>query len=429
MAFLFFYMKNFFKRLFTLQNIRRLALILALVLVSGGAGYQLGQRGVKVELNAAKKVVLRASPPPTKNVDFSLFWEVWDRLEQKYLEKDKLDPQKMVYGAISGMVAALGDPYTIFLPPKENGEFKDDLSGAFEGIGAQLGIKDEKIIVIAPLRDHPAEKVGILAGDWIVKVDQEETLGWTVPQAVAKIRGPKGSKIKLTIVHEGTNTPIEVEVTRDKIIVKSVELTMKKTDEKCPTSCKEIALIRLSRFGDQTNDEWGSVISELRSVMRKGENVVGVILDLRNNPGGYFQSAINIASEFIRSGVVVQQENSDGTRETFSVNRVGNLLDTPLVILINKGSASASEIVAGALRDHKRGKLIGETSFGKGSVQTPEDLPGGSGIHITTARWILPEGEWINGKGIKPDIEIKNPPAATKSADLQLERAIEELTK
>jgi len=415
--------------MFNLQNIRKLALILALVLLSGNVGYRLGQKQVQFTLTKEKKIVINASPPPNRNVDFSLFWDVWSRLEQRYLQQDKIDPQKMGYGAISGMVGSLGDPYTVFLPPKDNSEFKEDLNGTFEGIGAQLGAKNDKIVVIAPLKDHPAEKAGIQAGDWIIKVNGEDTFNWTVPQAVGKIRGPKGTSVTLSIVHEGESNPVDISVTRDKILLKSVEFEIKTAgDEACKTSaCPEVGLIKLNRFGDTTNDEWSQVVSQARASLNQSPPIKGLVLDLRNNPGGYFQSSINIASEFIKTGVVVVQENSDGTRETFSVTKVGELLDVPLVVLINKGSASAAEIVSGALRDHKRATLIGEKTFGKGSIQTPEDLADGSGIHITTARWILPNGEWINGTGIKPDIEVKNSDSSA-SADLQLEQAIQELT-
>lgn len=415
---------------FRLVFIRKTAVFAALLLLAANIGYRLGQKGVSVNISAAKKIVVNSSPPPSRDVDFALFWEVWSRLEQKYLNREKLDPEKMVYGAISGMVSALGDPYTVFLPPQDNASFKEDLSGAFEGIGAQLGARDDRIIVIAPLKDHPAEKSGLLAGDWIIKVDNQDTFGWTVPQAVTKIRGPKGTKVTLTLIHDGQQNPVEVAVMRDKITIKSVEFSVKKPANCAAENCREVGILKLARFGDQTNDEWNQAVGEFRARQNQPEQLAGLVLDLRNNPGGYFQSAIHIASEFVRSGVVVAQENSDGTKETYSVTRVGSLIDVPLLVLINKGSASASEIVAGALRDHQRAKLVGEKTFGKGSIQTPEDLPGGSGIHITTARWVLPNGEWINGTGIAPDIEIK-PPEGTGAAQLdpQLERAIAELVK
>lgn len=429
------------KKSVTLQVIRKIIFLITLVVIAGGFGYRLGKNNTSISFSADKRLVINASPAPNySDVDFSLFWDVWNRLEQKYVDKSKIDPEKMVNGAISGMVSALGDPYTVYLPPKENSEFKEDLGGSFEGIGAQLGAKEDRIVVIAPLRDHPAEKAGIRAGDWIVKVNNEETYGWTVPQAVTKIRGQKGTKVTLSVVHEGKTQPEDVQVTRDKIIVKSVEWEAKQLASCAPQgsgasgqtvtlnpNCPQVAHIRLSRFGDQTNDEWNTIVSQVRPKLDSGE-LKGIVLDLRNNPGGYLQSAIYVASEFIKNGVVVQQENSDGTKETYSVTRVGNLLQAPVVVLINKGSASASEILSGAVRDHGRAKLIGETTFGKGSIQTPEDLPNGSGIHITTAKWLLPKGDHIHGVGIKPDFEVKN---ATDAAypDLQLERAIDELIR
>ncbi len=415
-----------------LIRIRKVLLCIGFLLLAGYIGFRIGQgkiiKTVITTVPQPSAIVTNQSPPPNREVDFAIFWDVWAKLEQKYLDKKALDPQKMVYGAVSGMVASLGDPYTVFLPPTENAGFKDDLNGTFEGIGAQLGSKDDKIIVIAPLKGQPAEKAGILPGDWIMKVNDEDTIGWTVPQAVNKIRGPQKSQVKLTIMHENETTPVELTLTRDRITVKSVEFELKtyKSDVCKQKACPNIVYIKLSRFGDQTTSEWNSAVSEAISSFRSTNKPNGLVLDLRNNSGGYFQGAITVASEFLRNGIVVAQENSDGSKETFPANRNGSLLEVPMVVLINKGSASAAEIVAGALKDHKRAKLIGETSFGKGSVQSPEELKDGSGVHITTARWILPNGDWINGKGIAPDIEVKS---STGSADLQLERAIEELTK
>jgi len=419
----------------SLKIIRKLAIWITILLIVGNIGYRLGSKNTGISVSAEKKTLVNTSTPESRTIDFSLFWDVWGRLEKQYVDKSKVDPEKMVYGAISGMVSAVGDPYTVFLPPKENQDFKQDLNGSFEGIGAQLGAKEDRIVVIAPLKDHPAEKAGIKPSDWIIKVNEEETYGWSVPQAVNKIRGPKGTSVKLTVAREGVSEPIELTITRDTIIVKSVAFETKSSQKaECVASqlversvnCQPVAYIHLSRFGDQTNDEWNQAVTEIRALLSENK-VKGIILDVRNNPGGYLQSAIYIASEFIKNGVVVKQENSDGTVETYSVSRVGNLLETPLVVLINKGSASASEILSGALRDHDRAQLVGETSFGKGSIQTPEDLPGGSGIHITTARWLLPKGDQINEKGIKPQFEVKS---ATDSAalDPQFERAYELLT-
>ncbi len=401
--------------------VRRVQLLIigvAILLVGGGIGYRLGERAVPENGDAPKKVVVNTDVPDNRAVDFALFWDVWSRLEQNYIDRDALDPEKMVHGAISGMVSSLGDPYTVFLPPKSNKEFKDDLGGNLEGIGAQLGLKDERIMVIAPLKGTPAERAGIKAGDVILKVDDAETTGWTVPEAVTKIRGTPGTSVKLTVWHEGDSAETDIAITRDKITIPSVELSI----IEATGSGTPVAHVSLLRFGDQTNQQWDGIISEINT---KPE-IRGVVLDLRNNPGGYLQGAIYIASEFIPNGVVVKQENSNGTSETFSVMRAGKYLTKPVVVLLNKGSASASEILAGALRDHKRATLVGEKSFGKGSVQTPQDLPDGSGLHITTAKWLLPNGEWINGKGIMPEI-ASEPDKENPANDVQLARAIEVL--
>lgn len=417
------------------SKIRIVVIIASLVLVAGGIGYQLGER--RVTIGRSQKTVLpvlRTEAPPQIAVDFSLFWDVWGRLNRYYIDKTKLDAQKMVWGAISGMVNALDDPYTAFLPPKENKDFKEDLGGAFEGIGAQLGTKESHIIVIAPLKGMPAEKAGIRAGDWVLKVNNEETVGWTVVEAVTKIRGPRGTPVTLTILHEKAQKTLDVTVVRDTITVSSVESWIKPPAQIAEIQAvgaistvlqrpEEIAYLHLSRFGDHSNQEWEKAVSDIVRA-QKEQKVKGVIFDLRNNPGGYLDGAVFIASEFLKQGTVVSQVNSDGSKEEYPVNRRGQLLDIPLVVLINKGSASASEIVAGALRDHKRATLIGETSFGKGTVQTPQDLAGGASIHITTGKWLLPNGDSIHKVGIKPDIAVASE-ETDATRDGTLARAVE----
>jgi len=344
----------------------------------------------------------------------------------------------MVYGAIAGMVSSLGDPYTVFLPPDQNKEAKDDLSGKFEGIGAQLGVKDKKIVVVAPLRGTPAEKAGLRPSDWIVKVDDKETAGWTLPEAVAKIRGPKGSRVKLTILHKDDTKPVDVSVARDTINVPSVEWEIKKLkikDEKLKIikeeceDCKQVVYLKLSRFGDQTTAEWNKAVEEISSKFKvQSSKLHGLVFDVRNNPGGYLSGSVFIASEFLKDGIIVIQESVSGGKQNYSVDRKGKLTDIPLVVLINKGSASASEIVAGALQVHGRAKLVGETTFGKGSIQEAQELAGGAGIHITTAKWLLPNGKWINGSGIDPDMKVENT-EANPDEDFQLEKAMEILVK
>ncbi|MGB9883074.1 MAG: S41 family peptidase [Microgenomates group bacterium] len=386
--------------------------ILGFIVVIFGSGYKLGQY-------QATKLQDFSNFQSTAN--FNLFWKVWNILEKKYVEKKKIDPKKMYYGAIKGMVASLDDPYTFFLNPDENKQSKDDLQGKFEGIGAQLGLKNNRIIVIAPLKDSPAQKAGIKAGDFINAVNDQKTAGWSLTQAVSKIRGPKGTKVKLTL--ERNNKEFTVEIIRDQINVSSIELSYE----------KELAILKINQFGENTNNEWDNAVREINNKWQ-AKKIKGMILDLRDNPGGYLESSVYIASEFLPPGkLVVKQESTVNGSIDYQVKRNGKLLDIPLVVLINKGSASASEILAGALRDNKRAKLIGEKSFGKGSVQEAIDLDQGAGLHVTVAKWILPNGDWINSKGIEPDIKIENKitegNTLTREQDQQLDKAIEILLK
>jgi carboxyl-terminal processing protease len=399
------------------SKIRNLIFVVALLIVSGGIGYRLGQKGYKVSVTKEQKVVVNQNTPVGSTVDFALFWDIWQKLFRYHIDAATLDVRKMVDGAITGMVNAVGDPYTTYLPPKDNEDFKNDLGGAFEGIGAQLDIKENRIIVVAPLKGTPAEKAGILPGDWILKVNDEETVNWTVPQAVTKIRGPRGTTVTLQILHENDTNPLDISIVRDTILVASVESWVKPVAEiteisgatesaSFRSSRQKIAYLRLSRFGDRTTDEWNTAVAALAAAERKNGSIKGLILDLRNNPGGYLDGSVFIGSEFIKSGTVVSQVNSDGTKQDFPVNRRGKLTDISLVVLVNKGSASAAEIVAGALRDLRKAIIVGETTFGKGTVQTPYELSGGAGVHITTGKWLLPSGASITKVGVKPDVEV-----------------------
>lgn len=414
----------------------RIQLILV-ILISLLVGYYFGVNKINFDWkNYRPKITVASKQPPAQvsNVDFSAFWTVWQKLENNYYDKTKLDPQKMINGAISGMVASLDDPFTVYLPPVQNDNFKQGLAGQFQGIGAELGIKDQKILVISPLNGSPAQKAGIRAGDFILAVNDQSTASMTLSQAVEKIRGPKGTAVTLTVSHKEENNPKDIKITRDVITVKSVETWIKKgkdidsinLDKKYADST--VAYISLSQFGDNTNSEWLSSVNDLNLKLGKDKSVKGVVLDLRNNPGGYLSDAVFIASEFLREGTVVVSEEEASGKTVLKANRRGLLIDTPLIVLINKGSASASEIVAGALRDNNRTQLIGETSFGKGTIQQAEDLGGGAGIHVTVAKWLTPNGTWVNGEGLAPDIEVvldpKNP-----ERDTQLEKAVLELIK
>ena len=418
------------------HKIRSFIVSVAILFLVAGFGYKLGERralpGATILLKPFRNV---EQPANQAFVDFSLFWDVWGRIERYYIDASNIDTQKMIWGAISGAVNSLEDPYTVFLPPKENKEFKEDLGGAFEGIGAQLGLQEGRIIIIAPLKGTPAERAGLKPFDWVLKVDGEETTNWTITQAVTKIRGAKGTSVKLTILHEKAEKPEEVTIIRDGILIPSVEYWIKPintiTEISGATSSaklrtEQIAYLKLSRFGDRTNEEWLKAVADI-SQSWKIQGMEGLILDLRNNPGGYLDGSVFIASEFLKSGLVVTQTNSDGTKQEYQVDRKGQLFDIPLVVLINKGSASASEIVAGALRDYNRAKIVGETSFGKGSVQTPQELTGGASVHITTGKWLLPKGDWINKKGIAPDVLVGMNGGTEATSDAQLAKAIEVL--
>lgn len=408
-----------------LRNINTKAVLI--VILSFLLGWQLGHRDVEIRWATYRPTVsIQNKLPPEKiDLDFQLFWDTWDLLSRSYFDKQAIDAKKLFYGAISGMVAALGDPYTVFLPPEQQKFSKDELNGSFEGVGIQLGFdKDKRLVVMAPLSGTPAQKAGILPQDQIVKIDDKDTTNMTLPEAVNLIRGPKGSEVKLTIFREGDSDTREFNLTRDTIIVKSVEVSFKETD-----SGKKVAIVKLSRFGERTEEEWNQAVSELLAA-----NAEAIVLDLRNNPGGFLEGAVFIGSEFLEGGDVVLQENKDKIRTSFKVNRAGRLTKLPLVVLINKGSASASEIVAGALQDRNRAELVGEKSFGKGTIQEAQELAEGTGIHITVAKWLTPDGRWVNDtQGLEPDVKIENEKqsllpdeeAADPVRDLQLNKALE----
>jgi len=403
-------------------KVTNLLLIASVAVLLFGTGYKLGE--YKAPVGISEK-----APTNSKNIDFSMFWKVWDTVEKKYVDKKKVDSKKMYYGAIKGMVASVEDPYTFFMTPVENKQSKDGLEGKFEGIGAQLGMKENSVVVIAPLKNSPAEKAGILAGDYIIKVNNEVIAKMPLAQVVSKIRGDKGTKVRLTLYREGEGKEIEVEVIRDTIRVESVETKLNEQLSTCTGSCEKVAYLKLNQFGDNTVDEWEQKIAEIKAKWDAGE-IKGFVLDLRDNPGGYLESSVYLAGEFLaQKKLVVKQESTSYENKDYYVTRKGSLLTIPMTVLINGGSASASEILSGALRDYKRATLVGEKSFGKGSVQEAIDLGEGMGLHITVAKWVLPKGDWINGKGIEPEIIIKNvvPEGDTMSreTDAQLDKAIQ----
>lgn len=427
------------KRSIMLKTIRTILFGMAILVVGFGLGYQYREAGPGPGFLASVTGIGKTTATPLKRegLDFSLFWLVWDELSSKYLEPDKFDPQEMVYGAIQGMTAALGDPYTVFLPPKEQQQVKEDLSGEFDGVGIQLGYKHDTLAVMAPLEEHPAIKQGVRAGDLILHIKDEQkgldedTTGLSLPEAVTRIRGKKGTPVTLTLYREDKGE-FEVTIVRDTIKVPSVELETGdiKDGQWTKADDGQVAWLKVRRFGDNTQAEWDTAVAR---IVKGQDKYKGIVLDLRNNPGGYLEGAVNLASEFIPEGLVVTQEGRT-EKYDYEVNKRGRLLGVPVVVLVNGGSASASEILAGALRDRLGVKLVGEQSFGKGTVQEALDLEGQAGLHVTTARWLLPSGDWIHEDGLTPDIEmeLEYPEGATESTDIvdtQLKAAVEALGK
>jgi carboxyl-terminal processing protease len=404
------------------SKVRKFILIFVIAVTTFTGGYFLGVKGYKAEVTKSLQVNISRAIPPGKNVDFSLFWQVWDTLAAKYFDQSKLVPAQMVYGAISGMVSALGDPYTMYLPPSQNKIVNEDLSGSFEGVGIEIGYKNTHLAVISPLPGSPAEKSGVKPGDYIVHITDTkkgvdiDSGSLALSQAVDYIRGPAGTVVTLTLVRDGDSNPIIVPLTRAKLIIPSVILSWVGKDS-------TIASIKIAKFDSATVGEWNKTVAEFtdKCVTQKVA-CKGIIIDLRNNPGGYMQSAVDIAGDFVSMGTtVVIQQNGDGTKEEYKSNRLPRLENYKVVILINAGSASASEILAGALRDDRGIKLVGDKSFGKGTIQEPIEVTGGSGLHVTTAKWLTPDGTWVHDKGLTPDVEIANKEA---SADAQLDAAI-----
>jgi len=404
------------------STVKKTILIVFLGVLIFTSGYYFGFKGYIASSAKYPDVhIFRVNPDAQKDLDFSLFWKVWDTMHAKYYDKDKVIDSAMVYGAIRGMVAALGDPYTVFLEPKQNKVVEEDLQGSFEGVGIQIGFKKGELVVVAPLQGSPAEKAGVKAGDYIVEIKDMTkgvdtgTIGMSLEEAVEMIRGKADSVVTLTLVREGVDKPIVVDIKRSAIDVPS--LIVEYIDDS-----KEIVNIRLTKFTGETLQEWNGVVTGLVS----NPNLKGIVLDLRNNPGGYLQGAVELASDFLENGDVVTKEvNSSGVTHEYKVVRIGRLRTVKLVVLVNGGSASASEIFAGAMMDHNRAKLVGEKTFGKGTIQEPEQVDGGAGLHITIAKWLTPNESWVHENGLQPDVEVKLEEDAAE--DTQLTKAIEVL--
>jgi len=366
-----------------------LVAIISLVL-----GWQLTALGIFGAGNAETKSSLPILNEESRHgTDLDLFWTVWEKLENQYVDSDKINGETMVYGSIKGLVDSLSDPYTVFMTPDETKEFSSSLEGTLEGIGAQLTVKDKKLIIVSPLKNSPAEKAGLLAGDIIDKIEGKPASEMTLLDAVMNIRGEKGTTVIMTIIREN-NEPFNVSIVRDSIDIESV--TVEKLDG-------DLVYLGVNQFNDKTNDEFGKAISELILDEPKG-----LIVDLRFNGGGYLDIAVELLSYLLPSGtdaVLIKEKGKEDNM--LKTNGNPKLLKTPLVVLVNESSASASEILAGAIQDHQRGIIMGAKTFGKGSVQQVDTFSDGSSIRMTIAKWFTPNGRTINEVGLVPDMIVE----------------------
>lgn len=400
------------------KNLALALVVIAVVTSSFFAGYGTALRSspppaAAAPANAPGVASLQSvGTPPELEKQFALFWEAWNIIDQEFYDRKALDAQKRTYGAITGMVEALGDPHTSFASPAQSSVNEGDLKGSFDGIGVTVEMLDRMVVVVAPLPDTPGEKAGIRAGDIIMAVNDEKLDGLSLTEAVSRIRGPRGTEVRLTIFRQGMREPMQISVMRDEIKVASV---------KVETMADDIAYVRITSFTEATTR---NLTDGLRSVMET--NPKGIILDLRNDPGGLLEVSLDVTSVFQKTGTLLYEEDKDGKRTSFAARRMPVQMDQPMVVLVNRGSASASEIVAGALKDTGRAKLIGQRTFGKGSVQTIQELSDGSTLRVTIAHFFTPSGADINQVGIQPDVTVDLTDDDIKaSRDPQLDKATE----
>jgi carboxyl-terminal processing protease len=319
----------------------------------------------------------------------ALIDEAWDAVYQNYVEPSKLDATNLSRGAVKGIMTALDDPYSAFLDPEMYKLFQSDLAGTFEGIGAQVNMnKDNQPVIVAPLENSPAQKAGIKTGDIILEVDGKSTEGLSLLEVVLNIRGPAGTTVKLTVQHEGQPTPVEIDIVRAKISSFTVSSEMK----------GDIAYIRINEFGTKTNAEFNNTLQSILA-----QKPAGIIIDLRSNPGGIVPVVVDVASHFIKDGVVLTLVDNHGNKTPVPVNPNGVFTELPVVVLVDQYSASGAEVLTASLRDHDRATVAGVKTFGKGSYDINIPLDDGSDIYLTVGRWLRPNGQLIEGKGIEPD--------------------------
>ena len=356
----------------------------------------------------------QSTTPDNLDTLFQPFWESWNIVHDEYVDQP-VDDVALMQGAIRGMIAALGDEHSSYMDPKTYQDANESLAGSYEGIGAWVDTTADYLTIISPIPGSPAEQVGMEPGDKIIGIDGEDMTGIDAELVRQRVLGPAGSTVVLTVAREGATEPLDFSITREKIVIKSAAGKM--LDD-------GIGYVQITTFGDNTTSELRAALSDLMA-----QNPKGLVIDLRNNGGGYLQTAVEVASEFINNGVVLYEQYGDGKRTDYSVLKNGQATDIPLVVLINEGTASASEIVAGAIQDYGRGKLVGVTSYGKGSVQNWVPLSNDQGaVRVTIAKWLTPDERTIQGTGLTPDVEVEITNEDRQAGqDPQLDKAIEVL--
>lgn len=367
------------------------------------------------EIDKVSSVINKNPQTKTTEADFNLFWKVWNTLNDKSIYTDKVTDQDRIWGAIKGLASAYGDPYTVFFPPEENKSFKEEILGSFEGIGAEIGKKDDVLTIIAPLKDTPAWKSGLKAGDKIIKINNTSTNDMSIDGAIDLIRGPKDTDVTLTILRPGENTTRDFVVTRGKIQIPTIDTEIRDDG---------IFVIKFYSFSENSVNLFRDAL--IKFIDSKSSKL---ILDLRGNPGGYLDAAVRIGSWFIDEGDIILNENSgEGSKTKIYRSRGPRLFNDKLsfIVLIDGGSASASEILAGALKEHGIATLVGEKTFGKGSVQELVKITDDTSLKVTIANWFTPNGVSISLHGLEPDVKV---PFTVKDfenkKDPQMDKAVE----